>query len=133
MNDLDNIPQKQSIEIESVKIEDSVKEKLEQLNQKQNIFINDFGQIYLRKKEIQAELVKLDEVLAKSEVEFQLITEEIKQTIDDLDEKYPQMRINLKDGVIQYQPGAPTRKQVEQQQFEAQNQPAGSGMKVVKQ
>jgi orotate phosphoribosyltransferase len=58
MNELDNIPQKQSIEIESVKIEDSVKEKLEQLNQKQNIFINDFGQIYLRKKEIQAELDK---------------------------------------------------------------------------
>ena len=116
MSELDNIPQKQSIEIEFVKIDDSVKEKLEQLNQKQNIFINDFGQIYLRKKEIQAELVKLDEVLAKSEVEFQLITEEIKQTIDELDEKYPQMRINLKEGVIQYQPGAPTRKQLAEQQ-----------------
>jgi len=57
---------------------------------------------------------------------------QLKQIIDELDEKFPQGRINMQDGTIQYQPGAPTRKQVEQQQQEAQNQPAGSGMKVVK-
>ncbi len=52
MAELDNIPQKQSIEIATVKIDDSTKQKLEQLNQKQNVLIADFGQIYLRKKEI---------------------------------------------------------------------------------
>jgi hypothetical protein len=32
----------------------------------------------------------------------------------------------MQDGTIQYQPGAPTRKQVEQQQLEAQNQSIGT-------
>jgi hypothetical protein len=47
-----------------------------------------------------------------------------------LDDKYPQSRLNLQDGTIQYQPGAPTRKQQAEQQ--AQQQSAGA-MKVVKQ
>ena len=102
MGDLDNIAQKQSIEIATVKIDDSTKQKLEQLNQKQNVLISDFGQIYLRKKEI---------------------SDELKQTLEDLDEKYPQMRINLQEGMIQYQPGAPSRKQMAS---EAQQQ-AGAG------
>jgi hypothetical protein len=48
-----------------------------------------------------------------------------------LDEKYPQGRINLQDGTIQYQPGAPTRKQQAEQQ--AQQQQSSNGVKVVKQ
>jgi hypothetical protein len=78
MGDLDNIAQKQSIEIATVKIDDSTKQKLEQLNQKQNVLISDFGQIYLRKKEISDELIRLDEILEKSEVEFKIISDELK-------------------------------------------------------
>jgi len=125
MAELDNIPQKQTIEIASVKIEESTKQKLEQLNQKQNVLIADFGQIYLRKKELAQELINLDSILEKSEAEFTLISEELKQTLEELDEKYPQMRINLQEGVIQYQPGAPSRKQL---QAEAQQQ---TGQKFV--
>ena len=123
MGDLDNIAQKQSIEIATVKIDDSTKQKLEQLNQKQNVLISDFGQIYLRKKEISDELIRLDEILEKSEVEFKIISDELKQTLEDLDEKYPQMRINLQEGMIQYLPCAPSRKQMAS---EAQQQ-AGAG------
>ncbi len=112
MAELDNIPQKQSIEIATVKIDDSTKQKLEQLNQKQNVLIADFGQIYLRKKEITNELANLEVVLEKSEAEFKLIADELKQALEDLDEQYPQMRINLQEGIIQYQPGAPSRKQM---------------------
>jgi hypothetical protein len=57
-------------------------------------------------------LTNLDVILEKSEAEFKLIADELKQTLEDLDEKYPQMRINLQEGVIQYQPGAPSRKQM---------------------
>ena len=39
----------------------------------------------------------------------------MKAILDELEEKYPQMRINLKDGLVQYQPGAPTRKQMMEQ------------------
>jgi seryl-tRNA synthetase len=112
MAELDNIPQKQSIEIATVKLDDTTKTKLEQLNQKQNVLIADFGQIYLRKKEIAQELENLDSILEKSEAEFKLVADELKQTLEDLDEQYPQMRINLQEGVIQYQPGAPSRKQL---------------------
>lgn len=116
MAELDNIPQKQSIEIETVQIESATKERIEQLNQKQNLLLNDFGQIHVRKKEIEQELKNLEEILEKTETEFQSVAAEIKQVFDDLDEKYPQMRINLKDGLIQYQPGAPTRRQLAEQQ-----------------
>ena len=115
MGELDNIPQKQSIEIESVKIDDATKQKLEQMNQKQNVLISDFGQIYLRRKELQDELKKLDDVLEKTEAEFKLVSDEMRTYFEELDEKYPQMRVNLQDGVIQYQPGAPTRKQLAEQ------------------
>jgi hypothetical protein len=73
----------------------------------------------------------MDDFLEKGEDEFKMLNTELREVIDALDEKYPQGRINLQDGTIQYQPGAPTRKQVEQQQLEAQNQ--SIGMKAAKQ
>jgi hypothetical protein len=48
-----------------------------------------------------------------------------------LDDQYPQGRINLKEGTIQYQPGAPTRKQLEEQQAQERQQQS-SDLKVVK-
>jgi len=56
----------------------------------------------------------------------------LQEIVDSLDETYPQGRINLKDGTIQYQPGAPTRKQQAEQQAQQQQQSSGNGMKVVK-
>lgn len=127
MAGLDNIPQKQSIEIEIVKLDENVLQSITDLNQKSANIINDFGQIYIRKREIQNELINLDEFLQKGEDELKSTSLELKEIFDALDEKYPQGRVNLQDGTIQYQPGAPTRKQ----QAEQQAQP--SGMKVVKQ
>ena len=57
---------------------------------------------------------------------------QLKEIVDALDETYPQGRINLKEGTIQYQPGAPTRKQQAEQQAQQQQQSSGNGMKVVK-
>ena len=141
MAGLDNIPtteenngvQTQSVQIAIEKLPEDSIEKINTLNSKLNNLISSFGQIYIRKREITDEISKLDEILENGEDEFKSTNLELKQIIDELDDKFPQGRINMQDGTIQYQPGAPTRKQVEQQQFEAQNQPAGSGMKVVKQ
>jgi hypothetical protein len=141
MAGLDNIPtteenngvQTQSVQIAIEKLPEDSIEKINNLNIKLNNLISSFGQIYIRKREIQDELIKLDEILETGEDEFKSTNLQLKEVIDELDEKFPQGRINMQDGTIQYQPGAPTRKQVEQQQLEAQNQPAGSGMKVVKQ
>jgi hypothetical protein len=131
MAELDNIPQKQTIEIETVKLDESVIKTITELNQKSNAMVSDFGSIYLRKKEIAEELVKLDSILEDSEAQFKSINAELKEIIDALDDKYPQGRINLQEGMIQYQPGALSRKQIAEQQAKQAQQSAG-GMKVVK-
>ena len=134
MAGLDNIPQKQSIEIEIVKLDEKILQSITDLNQKSANIINEFGQIYIRKREIENELISLDEILEKGEDEFKAANFQLKEMVDALDETYPQGRINLKDGTIQYQPGAPTRKQQAEQQAQQQQQQqsSGNGMKVVK-
>ena len=78
------------------------------------------------------ELIKLDSLLAQGEDEFKKNNTELKATLEALDDKYPAGRLNLQDGTVQYQPGAPTRKQLAEQQAQQQQQSSGNGMKVVK-
>ncbi len=136
MAGLDNIPQQQQITIETAKIDTEIYQSMQDINQKINSLIIEFGQIHIRKKEINEEIVRMDDFLEKGEDEFKMLNAQLRELVDGLDEKYPQGRINMQDGTIQYQPGAPTRKQVAEMQRNQQNQqmPDGStnGMKVVK-
>jgi hypothetical protein len=131
MAELDNIPQTQSIEIAIAKIEEDVLKSMNELNGKINLLISDFGQIYIRKKELSEELIRLDDILERAEDEFKASNNQMKEIVDSLDEQYPQGRINLKEGTIQYQPGAPTRKQQEEMQAQERQQQS-SDLKVVK-
>jgi site-specific recombinase len=130
MAGLDNIPQQQQITIETAKIEAEALQSITDINQKIQNLIIEFGQIHIRKKEINEELVRMDDFLEKGEDEFKMLNTELREVIDALDEKYPQGRINLQDGTIQYQPGAPTRKQQAEQLAQQQS---SNGVKVVKQ
>jgi hypothetical protein len=130
MAGLDNIPQQQQITIETAKIEAEALKSITDINQKIQNLIIEFGQIHIRKKEVNEELIRMDDFLEKGEDEFKMLNTELREVIDALDDKYPQGRINLQDGTIQYQPGAPTRKQQAEQQ--AQQQQSSGGMKVVK-
>jgi len=135
MAGLDNIPQSQQITVEIAKIDEETLKSINDLNQQISGLISEFGQIYIRKKEINEEVVRMDDFLEKAEDEFKALNSQLRDLIDALDDKYPQSRINLQDGTVQYQPGAPTRKQLaEQQRQQAQQKiPNGSnGMKVVK-
>jgi site-specific recombinase len=129
---LDNIPQKQTIEIEIAKLDENVLKSITDLNQKSNTIISDFGNIYIRKKELSDELIRLDSILEDAESQFKAVNAELKEIVDALDEKYPQGRINMQDGTVQYQPGALSRKQLAEQQAQQAQQPASNGMKVVK-
>ena len=129
MAELDSIPQKQTIEIETVKLDENLFNTILELQQKINLYIADFGQIYVRKKEIEDEMLRLNELTEKTEDEFKAANQQLKELLDSLDDKYPQGRINLTEGVVQYQPGAPTRKQLAEQQAQ---QAQSGGMKVVK-
>jgi site-specific recombinase len=130
MAGLDNIPQQQQITIETAKIEAEALQSITDINQKIQNLIIEFGQIHIRKKEINEELIRMDDFLEKGEDEFKMLNTELREVIDALDEKYPQGRINLQDGTIQYQPGAPTRKQQAEQLVQQQS---SNGVKVVKQ
>jgi hypothetical protein len=132
MAELDKIPQKQSIEIELVKLDEKVLESINELNQKAAAIIQEFGKIYVRKKEIELDIMSMDDFLVKGQEELSATNKELRDILDALDEQYPQGRINLQDGTIQYQPGAPTRKQQAEQQAQQSQQPVSSGMKVVK-
>jgi len=132
MAGLDNVPQTQSIEIAIAKIEEDVLKSMNELNSKINLLISDFGQIYIRKKELSEELIRLDDIVERAEDEFKAANNQMKEIVDSLDETYPQGRINLKEGTIQYQPGAPTRKQQEEQQAQERQQAQSADFKVVK-
>jgi hypothetical protein len=132
MAGLDNVPQTQTIEIANVKIQEDVLKSMNDLNGKINLLISDFGQIYIRKKELSEELIRLDDILERAEDEFKSANNQMKEIVDSLDEEYPQGRINLKEGTIQYQPGAPTRKQQEEMQARERQQAESTDFKVVK-
>ena len=78
-------------------------------------------------KEIQKKYAKHQLVCAEPSSHRQY--QQLKELVDSLDGKYPQGRINLTDGTVQYQPGAPTRKKLAEQQTQ---QAQSGGMKVVK-
>jgi hypothetical protein len=132
MAELDKIPQKQSIEIELVKLDENVLNSITELNQKAAAIIQEFGKVYVRKKEIELDIISMDEFLVQGQEELAATNKELRDILDALDEQYPQGRVNIQDGTIQYQPGAPTRKQQAEQQRQQSQQPASSGMKVVK-
>ena len=124
MGELDNIPTQQQITIESAKLDEETLNTIRERNQQINNYLMDFGSMHIRKKEISEELIRIDEMLEKTEDMFKAANKQMKEFMDALDEKYPQGRINLQDGSIQYQPGAPTRKQLEEQRMtqEGENQ-----------
>jgi hypothetical protein len=132
MAELDKIPQKQSIEIEIVKLDEKVLESITELNQKAAGIIQEFGKVYVRKKEIELDIISMDDFLVQGQEELAATNKELRDILDALDEQYPQGRVNIQDGTIQYQPGAPTRKQQAEQQAQQAQQSASSGMKVVK-
>jgi hypothetical protein len=122
MGELDNIPTQQQITIETAKLEEETLKNITEINQKINNFLMDFGSMHIRKKEISEELIRIDEALEKTEDMFKAGNRQMKELMDAIDEKYPQGRINLQDGSVQYQPGAPTRKQLEEQRMAQVNE-----------
>jgi hypothetical protein len=130
MAELDKIPQKATVELEKVKLDDGVFESIQNLNGTINQYVSRFGEIYLRKKELSEELIRLDDVLEKFEDDFKSTNEQLREILSNLDEQYPQGRLDMADGTITYQPGALSKKQTQEQQAQQQN--ASSGLKVVK-
>jgi hypothetical protein len=130
MAELDNIPQTQTVELAQVKLDDSTFEKIKDLNSKIQSLILEVGSIYIRRKEMEDEILRMADVLETHEAEIKSSNIKLNDIASDIDDQYPQARINIADGTVQYQPGAPTRKQ--QQAEQAQQQSGSPDFKVVK-
>lgn len=113
---LDNIPVKSTVEIETVKLDEPTLNAVKSLNQTLNAYVTEFGNLYLRRKDLMDESRRIDELTIKLEEEFKNKNEEFKKMMDDMDDKYPGGRLNLVEGTIQYQPGALSRKQIAEMQ-----------------
>jgi hypothetical protein len=131
MAELDNIPQTQTVELAQVKLDDSTFEKIKSLNSRIQNLILEVGSIYIRRKEMEDEILKMADVLEAHESEIKSSNIQLNDIATEIDDKYPQARINVADGTVQYQPGAPTRKQQQAEQAQ-QQQSAASDFKVVK-
>jgi transposase len=117
-----DVPQIQNVEIATAKLDEDVIKQIQELNQKSSILIQEFGSIYLRKQQIQEESLRMDEFLEKANDDYKMYQHQLNEIGEQIDEKYPQGRINIQDGTVQYQPGAPTRKQLAEQQAQQANQ-----------
>lgn len=111
-----DVPQIQNVEVATAKLDEDVIKQIQELNQKSSLLIQEFGGIYIRKQQIQEEMIRMDEFLEKANNDYKMYQQQLNEIGEQIDEKYPQGRINIQDGTVQYQPGAPTRKQLAEQQ-----------------
>lgn len=116
MAELDKIPTKSQIELETVQLDEETLTKLKDLNDTLNILVSDFGQVHIRRKQLLEEMELLEKTLREKEELFKSTNTKLNEEFDMLDEKYPRGQINMSTGVVTYQPGAPTKKQMREMQ-----------------
>jgi hypothetical protein len=78
------------------KLEETIVEKLRQLNTRKNELIINTGQVHL-------DITELERVLTMLEVEFQQTSKEMNTILSDFEKKYPNGEIDLVEGIVVYQ------------------------------
>jgi hypothetical protein len=96
--------QKQQIELITIDIDAILVDKVKDKNNELNGLVSSFGQIYLRKKELSEELIKLDEILEANEEQFKNTNKEVRELLSDLEKEYPRGQIDLEKGTLTYNP-----------------------------
>lgn len=94
----------QKIELVTVELTEDILTPLREGNGKIQELVNAFGQIYLRRKELEEELVKLDEGLERAEADFKSQNDEMRELVSGLEKEYPRGQIDLREGKITYNP-----------------------------
>lgn len=96
--------QKQQIELLTIELGEDTINSIKEKNAKINDIVNAFGQIYLRRKELNEELEKLETTLEQAEADFKESNDELRQELSSLDKEYPRGQINLQEGTLTYNP-----------------------------
>lgn len=94
----------QKIELVTVQLTEDTLTSLREGNGEIQNLVNAFGQIYLRRKELEEELVKLDEGLERAEVDFKSKNDDMRAIVAELEKDYPRGQIDLKEGTITWNP-----------------------------
>jgi hypothetical protein len=95
---------KQQIELLTIDLGESTIGSIKEKNAKINDIVNAFGQIYLRKKELNEELEKLETTLQQAEADFKESNDALREELSVLDKEYPRGQINLQEGTLTYNP-----------------------------
>lgn len=96
--------QKTTVELVTKPLEGGIIDPIRETNAKIQEMVNVFGQLYLRKKELNEELNALETNLEKAEEDFKNLNSELKGLLSTLDKDYPRGQIDLREGTITYRP-----------------------------
>jgi hypothetical protein len=94
----------QKIELVTVELTKDVLTSLRDGNGEIQNLVSAFGQIYLRRKELEEEMVKLEEGLQRAEADFKIKNDEMREIVSELEKDYPRGQIDLKEGTITWNP-----------------------------
>ena len=83
----------------SADVLDSIKVKRDEVSN----LVMELGQISLRTRELRNELANLDQVKMSMESRFDVVNEEVKVILTELEVKYPKGEIDLAEGMIYYE------------------------------
>jgi len=96
----------QKIDLVTRELDESVLNPIKETNGKLQQLVNVFGQLYLRKKELEDELVKLEEGVERAEEDFKKHNEELRGLVSELEKEYPGGQLNLEKGTVTFNPEA---------------------------
>jgi archaellum component FlaC len=100
---LENVPVKETIEIETLKLNNEVLDKIKELNNSITDSLTKLGEIHIRRKELVKELDRIDELETEIEDKFNTANTSLTEELTKLNETYPGGRLDLISGTIQYQ------------------------------
>ena len=78
---------------------DSIKQKRDEVAN----LVMELGQISLRTRELRNELANLDQVKMSMESRFDVVNEEVKAILGELELKYPKGEIDLNEGMVYFE------------------------------
>ena len=90
------------METQTTQLDPAVVQQLAELQNRRTSLVTTFGQIYIRRQEIEKETDKLYELEAEATTSYMQAGEAIEATLAELRQTYPQGTIDLQNGTITY-------------------------------
>lgn len=83
-------------------LDQQILDEIRELNNHRNTLISTFGQIHVRRQELELEFEKLSELEEEANLSFKNTNKQIKSIIDELGEKYDNGSLDINNGTVTY-------------------------------